>query len=336
MATSLEQAARRALRPARRAARRVGLELEVRAARRQGNADLAIFHEFAPPPSGGGNQFLTALAGELERRGVRIERNVVSATTRACLFNSYNFDSERLERFARDGVRMVHRVDGPLGVYRGFDDGTDDHIAAINRLADATVFQSRYSLEKHRELGYELVDPRVVHNAVDPSIFHRGEQRAGDRIRVISVSWSVNPNKGGATYAAFDEQLDRSRYEYTFVGQSSHPLPHARTVEPIPSHELADVLREHDVFLTASRSESCPNALLEAFACGLPALALNSGSHPELVGDGGLLFDDAAELSALLDLLAGELDERRAAISTPALGDVADEYLDALGLDARG
>ena len=52
---------------------------------------------------------------------------------------------------------MVHRVDGPIGVYRGFDDGTDARIAEINReLADATVAQSRFSLDAHRELGIEL------------------------------------------------------------------------------------------------------------------------------------------------------------------------------------
>lgn len=327
MAMSLE-------RKARRAARSVLLELEVRAARRRGSADVAIFHDFQPAPAGGGNQFLAALAREIERRGLRLERNTISAATRACLFNSYNFDFDRLRRFARDGVRMVHRVDGPLRVYRGFDDGTDDRIAAINALADVTVFQSRYSLEKHRELGYAFADPRVIHNAVDPSIFHPGDRPRGERIRVVSVSWSTNPNKGGATYAAFDEALDRSRYEYTFVGQASERLPHARMVPPVPSRELADLLRGHDVFLTASRSESCPNALLEALACGLPALAVDSGAHPELVGGGGLLFDDDGELPGLLDRIADELDARRAAIAVPSLAEVATAYLDALRLDA--
>ena len=33
-------------------------------------ADLALFHEFAPSPTGGGHQFLRALVGELERRGL--------------------------------------------------------------------------------------------------------------------------------------------------------------------------------------------------------------------------------------------------------------------------
>ncbi len=92
---------------------------------RRGAADVALFHELAPPPSGGGHQFLRALVGELERRGLDVELNRLSAGTRVCLFNSFNFDAARLRRFARADARMVHRVDGPIGVYRGYDDGTD-------------------------------------------------------------------------------------------------------------------------------------------------------------------------------------------------------------------
>ena len=74
---------------------------------------------------------------------------------------------------------MVHRVDGPIGVYRGFDDGTDERIARLNaELAAATILQSGFSLEKHRELGIELRDPVVVPNAVDPAIFHPPANRS--------------------------------------------------------------------------------------------------------------------------------------------------------------
>ena len=34
-------------------------------ASRTGRADVALFHEFQPPPYGGGNQFLLALVREL-------------------------------------------------------------------------------------------------------------------------------------------------------------------------------------------------------------------------------------------------------------------------------
>ena len=92
---------------------------------RRARSDLTIFHEFHTPPYGGGNQFLLALLRELRGRGLAVEVNRLSGGTPACLYNSFNFDFARLHRFARDGVRMVHRVDGPIGVYRGFDDGTD-------------------------------------------------------------------------------------------------------------------------------------------------------------------------------------------------------------------
>ena len=102
-----------------------------------------------------------------------VEVNRISEGTTACLFNSFNFDFRRLRRFARDDVRFVHRVDGPIGAYRGFDDGTDARIAQVNRqLADATIVQSRYSLEAHRALGIELADPHLVANTVDPTVFH--------------------------------------------------------------------------------------------------------------------------------------------------------------------
>ena len=132
---------------------------------------------------------------------------------------------------------MVHRVDGPIGVYRGFDDGTDRSIAAMNaELAEATILQSRYSLEKHRELGLELREPTVVSNAVDPAIFHPPSARepiAGRKVRVIATSWSDNVRKGAETLAWLDAHLDRTRYELTFVGRGrEHEFERVRSRRP--------------------------------------------------------------------------------------------------------
>ncbi len=331
------------LRSASRAARRAGRELVRRAhteldwlASRRGRADLAIFHELAPPPGGGGHQFLRALEVELRGRGLQLEENRLSAGTEACLFNSFNYDLERLRRFRRGGVRMVHRVDGPIGVYRGFDDGTDRRIEEANReLADATVLQSRYSLEKHRELGIELRSPVVIPNAVDPAIFHPPAARGpldGRKVRLVGMSWSANPRKGAETLAWLDRNLDWGRYELTFVGQSAVTFQRIRAVGPVDSHGVAELLRGHDVYIAASRDDPCSNALLEALACGLPAAFLASGGHPELVGEAGLPFAEDEELPLVLDRLVSELEERRAAISTPSIASVADRYLEALGV----
>ncbi len=305
----------RTRRPVRALARLAGTEAAWVRSRRAG-ADVAVFHELLPPPSGGGHQFIRALSGELARRGLTVELNRISGRTPACLFNSFNFDFHRLRRFARHGCRMAHRVDGPIGVYRGFDDGTDRRILEINHeLAEVTVFQSRFSLEKHRELGLELRNPVVIPNAVDPRIFFPPEAReslGGRKLRVIATSWSDNPNKGAGIFTWLDRNLDWSRHELTFVGRSGVPF---------------DLLRRHDLYVAASRDDPCSNALLEALACGLPAAYLDSGGHPELVGDAGLAFASADELPAVLERLAEEVDERRRAIRLPSISEVADRFL---------
>jgi glycosyltransferase involved in cell wall biosynthesis len=325
------------LRPGRRlvraVARRGRTEADWLRSRKDGY-DVAVFHEFRPPPYGGGNQFLLALVRELERRGITVEVDRLSGDTPACLYNSFNFDFGRLRRFAREGARMVHRVDGPIGVYRGFDDGTDQRILHVNReFADATIVQSRYSLEKHRELGLELRNPVVISNSVDPAIFHPPERRepvSGRRVRLIATSWSDNPRKGADVLAWLDRQLDFDSFELTFAGRTQESFDRIRVSGPLASEPLADLLRAHDVYLATSRDDPCSNALLEALACGLPAAFLRSGGHPELVGEAGIGFDDAEELPGVLARLRDELDQRRAAIRVPALSDVADRYLEVL------
>ncbi len=305
-------------------------------ASRRGRADLALFHEFAPPPTGGGHQFLRALVRELQARGISVELNKLSAGTRACLCNSFNFDFARLRRLAREETRIVHRVDGPISVYRGFDDGTDRQIAAVNKaFATATIFQSRYSLEKHQELGLELRSPLVIPNAVDPAIFHPPERReplAGRKVKLIAASWSDNPRKGAETLEWLDRHLDRERYELTFVGRAPGGFERIRAVGPVDSEGVAELFRAHDLYVAPSRDDPCSNALLEALACGLPAAFLESGGHPELVGEAGLPFSAGEELPRVLDQLVEEIDERRGAISTPSIAGVADRYLEALGL----
>jgi len=301
---------------------------------RHGGADLSVFHEYVPPPSGGGHQFVRALSRELERRGLVLETNRISSGTRTCLFNSFNFDASRLRRFAREDVRMVHRVDGPIGVYRGFDDGTDKHIVELNRrFADATVVQSRYSLEKHAELGLELRSPVLIPNAPDPEIFHppaAWNALEGRRLRVIATSWSDNPRKGADVLEWLDSHLDEDELEVTFAGRTETKFERIRVVGPLASQELAELLRAQDVYLAASRDDPSSNALLEGLACGLPAAFLRSGGHPELVGEGGLGFDDAEELPELFAQLRRERDVRRAAIRVPALADVTERYLEVL------
>lgn len=328
---------RRALRPAKRVAWRIELERDVALARAR-PSDVALFHEFRPAPAGGAHQSLRALVGELARRGVRVGHNTTSPATRAVLCNSFNFDVARAELLARRyaGVRVVHRVGAVTSLYRGFDDGTDARVAEFNRRnADATLAISQATVRMYREIGIELVDPHVVYNACDDRIFNPRGRSAFDRsrkTRLIATSWSDNPRKGGPTYEWLGRNLDWSRYEFTFVGNVAAQLEHVRHVPPVPSRELADLLRTHDVFVTATENDAYSNALVEALSCGLPAVYLDSGGSGEAVKEAGFAFREREEIPALLDRLVDEYEERQARISLPSLAEVADGYLCVLGL----
>jgi glycosyltransferase involved in cell wall biosynthesis len=236
-----------------------------------------------------------------------------------------------LEFGKRHRLNVVHRIDGPIQLIRGFDQEKDELCYELNaRFASATVLQSTWVYTQIVKLGYQPVSPTIIQNAADSDIFHphgRVPFARDRKIRLISTSWSNNPRKGGPIYKFIEEHLDWDRYEYTFTGNVSEDLGRIRRIAPVPSEELAGILREHDVYITASSNDPCSNALIEALSCGLPALYLNDGGHPELTGYGGLPFSGTEDVIQQLDKLTADYESIQRLITTPSMDQVAEKYL---------
>jgi glycosyltransferase involved in cell wall biosynthesis len=301
---------------------------------------IGLWHTFFKPPYGGGNQFMLTLRKALRKRGVRIRENEFRKGIDAYVLNSIHFDVERFLDFShRHRLNVVHRIDGPIYLVRGFDREKDELCFCLNaQFASATVLQSAWTYQRIVEMGYQPVNPVIIHNAVDPDIFHRRGRVPFDperKIRLISTSWSDNPRKGGPIYKWIEEHLDWDRFEYTFVGRASEHFDRIRHIPPVPSEELADILRQHDIYIIASQNDPCSNALIEALACGLPAPYLNDGGHPELVGYGGLPFNNVDEILPQLEVLVENYEMFQNLIVVPSLDDVAEKYLTLLREVAR-
>jgi glycosyltransferase involved in cell wall biosynthesis len=104
-------------------------------------------------------------------------------------------------------------------------------------------------------------------------------------------------------------------------------------IDPAPSREVAELLRGHDIFIAASRNDPCSNSVIEALACGLPCLYLDSGGHPELIGEAGFAFTSEEEALSRLEQLVQEYEARQAKIAVAAIDEVAKRYLAVMGLD---
>lgn len=300
--------------------------------------EIAIFHKFQKPPYGGGNQFLMALTKELRNRGIDVGSNTIGKNTRAALFNSFEFDRAKLEKLhGKFNTRMIQRLAGPIGIYRGTDIEIDREIWKWNaEFADATIFISNFSYNKYLELGLVYKEPHVILNACDPEIFNKNGRIAlpdGKRkIRLINTAWSDNPRKGGPFLAWLDEHLDHSKYELTFVGRTRAEFKGAKIIEPVPSEKLSEILKEHDIFLAPSLDDPCSNALVEALTCGLPTVFVRSGGHPELVKEAGEGFTENEEALEAIDKVAANYVSYQNKISNPTLAETTDKYLKAFKL----
>ena len=291
-----------------------------------------ILWKFIDEPWGGGNQFLKALRQQFIKTGVYTDS---PAAADIILFNSHQFQKKVVKLKLKYPKKIfVHRVDGPLFQTRG-EAGkvTDTKIFFCNDLiADGTIFQSTWSRKKSYQQGMKknLFETCII-NAPDPEIFFPkrpfpNKKHTNRKIRLITTTWSSNPRKGFDIYHYLDKHLDFSRFSMTFIGNTDKSFTNIAVHTPLPSKDIGHALRKHDIFIAASTGEPCSNSFLEALHCGLPAIARNNSSYPEILCHNGLLFNGTHDILDKIDNLSKNLDQYCPPNYLPRLDQVANLY----------
>ena len=269
---------------------------------------IHILFDFVKGPYGGGNQFLKALNNELKELSC-YENDPEKADV--ILFNSHHNLKDTIKLKNKYSKKIfVQRVDGPMA-YRGIEGiKLDKKIFLINSIiADGTVFQSQWSRQQCYNNGMKnKYFEAVIHNAPDPTYFfppkYKQSYDGKRKIKLIITSWSNNANKGFDIYHFLDEKMDFSKYEMTIVGRVDKQFKNIRVIKILPSRELAEKLRQNDIFIFASKIEACSNSLLEALHCGLPAIVRNTTSNPEILNGNGELFQGKKDILEKIDDMA--------------------------------
>ena len=244
-------------------------------------------------------------------------------------------------------IQIVHTFDVPLNLFgvtaarvyraphvissqRAFRALTPGFRRRLLRFTDQLVDAIVVNSEAVRRdlIDADHVSPRLIHlchNGIDIEQFCPGARRSDGSV-VIGVLGALRPEKGIETLLqAYGRLGPRTDVGLKIIG-SGPALPEleARAAElglgdrcifEPATQSVAEALREIDIFVLPSLSESFSNSLMEAMACGCCAVASRVGGNPELIADRetGLLFSarDSSELATCLDLLLRDCDLRR-------------------------
>ncbi len=225
-------------------------------------------------------------------------------------------------------AKVVHRLDGVYQII-GKVYGYDNTIKKINQKSDLTVYQSNYS-KKVWEKGTKTVfgksttiNPNksiIINNGVDLSIFNKKGKKYeyGVKFPILNVSASLSPKKGLYKILELAECLKNNNdFHFYLIGNQIndpycgkdislfHNVSYLGQVKD--RYKLVEYYFGAKIFIFPSEEDCSPNVILEAMACGLPILTVNSGGIPELINHGrrsaGLYLDEDNPIMSLNTIL---------------------------------
>jgi len=292
---------------------------------------------------GGGNQFAYVMAQYLAQQGHKVVFDLHDDVDVILLVEGYA--ASRATFFVSDVRSYLTSHPDTLVVHRVNEcdqrKGTQDVDAALretNRVAHRTVFISRWLKEYH---SWDAPEQYVITNGCDEHIFHPGIGWDGlPSFQLVTHHWSPNWNKGFHAYLAIDEAIALGvlpDVTLTVIGQWPKECNWraARLVPPLWGKPLADELRQHHAYITASLWEPCGMHHIEAASCGLPiAYHRNGGGIVEMCSRYGVEFEDNPV--ATVQQLRSRYTALRQAVleSLPSLGStrMCEAYVRVLGL----
>lgn len=331
-----------------------------------------------PQPLGVGGMvsFQARLLAGLEKRGVDFTTDLLDTPYSAVLVIGGTRHLGGLRRSKQAGIPIVQRLDGMNWLHRKRATGLRHFLRAEwgnfllafirSRLATRLVYQSTFARNWwEKEHGTPAIPSRVIYNGVDLNEFtpHGPEKPPAVHWRILLVEGTLGGGyeMGMESAVGLAETLAHSSgraVELMVAGRVPDGARMAwsrRTTIPIRWAGLvgrADIPaldRAAHLLYSADIHPACPNAVIEALACGLPVVAFETGALAELVtGDAGRLADyggdawrlerpDVDGLAEAAGFLLADLPRHRKAARRRAeqafgLERMLDEYLAVLGV----
>jgi len=162
---------------------------------------------------------------------------------------------------------------------------------------------------------------RIIYNGVDHILFTPGKQNHLQQAKRINVLFcgKLTKRKGAQWLVSIADRLDHNIHIlYTSGLRQTKTLiehPQLACLGNVPYHKMPSIYQNADILLFPTVREGFGMAAAEAMACGLPVVATNCSSLPELIDDGkgGFLcpLGDVDAFAEKINLLADNPKLRR-------------------------
>jgi glycosyltransferase involved in cell wall biosynthesis len=276
---------------------------------------------------GGMVSFQRKLLAGLGKRGIETSFSLAEDGCSSVLVVGGSRKLGSLKKLGRRGMPIVQRLDGINWIHRQSRTGMRHWLRAEygnwllstirNRYASELVYQSEFVRDWwQKKYGTLSIPNRVIYNGVELDHFSPAgnEKPAKDLIRILLVEASL---MGGYEFGlgsavglaeALAEKHKRP-VELVVAGRvsgklqqywSTHSSVAVQWAGLISQEELPALYRSAHLLYSADLNAACPNAVIEAMACGVPIVAFDTGALNELINDeAGKLADYGADPWAL-------------------------------------
>jgi glycosyltransferase involved in cell wall biosynthesis len=239
-------------------------------------------------PWGGGNNFVKSLFEFGEEFGIQFTSNPREKFEAILMidprYNEIGISVNEIANYKKENPSCpvfyrVNECDARKGTKE-----MDSLIMSMNSFLDEYIFVSEWVQNyfcKGENLQKIFINPKkssVIYNGVDKNHFFENKDKPkSKKLRIVTHHWSNNKLKGFDIYDKIDEISLSENIQFTYVGRDRGTFKNSIVIPPLTGKDLGDAIRNHDLYISASRWDPGPNHVIEAVASGLPILAHKDG-----------------------------------------------------------